>query len=76
MDLLNKENLLTAQYMYYQRLGDLKVEVQRLIRQGIALGEEWEEETLACLGALEEEVRGIEECIALLNHLLDKRGTK
>ena len=69
MSLIAKENILTAQYMYYQRLEELRSEVRKVVEQGLALGEEYEGETAMALGEIEEEVCGVEECIHLLDHL-------
>jgi len=71
MSLIAKENILTAQYMYYQRLEELRAKVRKVVQQGLSLGEEYEGETVMALGEIEEEVCGVEECIHLLNHLLE-----
>ena len=70
MSLITEENILTAQYMYYQRLDVLKARVQQVVEQGLSWGEEHEEKTTAALNEIEEEVNGVEECIMLLNRLL------
>ena len=71
MPLIAKENILTAQYMYYQRLAELRSKVRQVVHQGMTLGEEYEGETAGTLSEIEEEVNGVEECIHLLNHLLE-----
>jgi len=68
--LIPRENLLTAYSVYLQRLEFLKSEVTRTVNRGLQLGEAYEEETMAALDGIEEELVGVGECIVLLNQLL------
>jgi len=70
MSLVDKENLLTAQYMYVQRIEFLRSEITRLVNRGMQLGKEYEDETMAALDEIEEELQGIDECLELLKHML------
>ena len=70
MSLVNKENVLTAQYMYLKRIEFLKAEVSRVVSRGIQLGQAYEEETMFALDEIEKELSGIDECLEILKHLL------
>ncbi len=70
MSLVNKENVLAAQYMYVKRIEFLRSEVSRIINRGKQLGGAYESETLAALDEIEEELNGIDECLELLKHML------
>jgi len=70
MSLVDKENLLTAQYMYVTRIEFLRSEITRLVNRGMQLGKEYEDETMAALDEIEEELQGIDECLELLKHML------
>lgn len=70
MSLINKENLLAAQCMYKARLQFLQEEVQLVTQRGLALGEAHEAETMAALDAIEQELKGVDECLGVLKHLL------
>lgn len=67
---LNKENILAAQDMYAARTRFLRSEVNRVVVQGIQLGDAYEGETMFALDDIEEELDGINECLTLLNYLL------
>jgi hypothetical protein len=56
--------------MYLTRLEFLRSEVTRVVDRGLQLGKTHEEETMAALDEIEDELAGVEECIVLLNHLL------
>jgi archaellum component FlaC len=70
MTLIDKENVLTAQYMYVKRIEFLRSEVSRVVNRGIQLGEAYEEQTMSELDEIEEELQGIDECLELLKQLL------
>lgn len=70
MSLIDKENVLAAQYMYVQRLDVLRSEVSRVVNQGLQLGQVYETEALSALDEIEDELEGINECLAVLNHML------
>lgn len=70
MSLIDKENVLAAQLMYVQRIEFLRSEVTRIVNRGIQLGSDYESETMVALDEIEKELEGIDECLALLNHLL------
>lgn len=70
MSLIDKENILTAKYMYLKRIEFLQTEVRRLVKQGKKLGVTHEKKTMASLDEVEEELNGINEGLDVLNHLL------
>ena len=70
MTLTPRENLLTAYALYLERLEFLRSEVKRVVSRGLQLGEAYEDETMAALNEIEDELAGVEECVVLLNHLL------
>jgi hypothetical protein len=70
MSLIDKENILAAQYMYAQRMKFLRSEVSRIVEQGTQLGEVYEASAMVQLDLIEKELEGIDECMELLRHLL------
>ena len=70
MSLVDKENVLAAQYMYVKRIEFLRSEVSRIVNRGTQLGEAYEAETMTALDEIEEELQGIDECLELLKHML------
>lgn len=70
MSLIDKENILTAQYMYVNRIEFLRSEVSRIVNQGLQLGKDYEEQTMSELDNIEEELQGIDECLEVLKHML------
>ncbi len=70
MSLVNKENILAAQYMYVKRIEFLKEEVSKIVKRGMQLGEAYEPEIMSALDEIEKELEGIDECLAVLKHLL------
>ena len=70
MSLIDKENILVAQYMYASRIDFLNAELSKVVNRGLELGKDHEIETMAALDELEEELKGIDECLELLRHLL------
>ena len=70
MSLIDKENVLAAQYMYVQRIEFLRSEVTRIVQQGEQLGQANEAEAMSALDAIEEELEGIDECLELLKYML------
>ena len=68
--MIDKENVLAAQLMYVQRIELLRSEVDRIVKRGLQLGADYEDETMTALDEIEKELEGIDECLALLNHLL------
>jgi hypothetical protein len=70
MSLIDRNNVLSAQYMYFKRVEFLHSEVSRVVNRGIQLGQDYEAQTMSALDAIEEELEGINECLALLKHLL------
>lgn len=69
MSLVNKENLLSAQHMYLNRVEALRLELNRVVKRGIQLGESHEQQTMAALDEIEKELEGISECLTVLKHL-------
>ncbi len=70
MSLIDKENVLAAQYMYIKRIEFLRSEVSRIVDKGIQLGQAYEMETMTALDKIDEELQGIDECLEVLKHLL------
>ncbi len=70
MSLIDKENVLTAQYMYIKRIEFLRSEVSRIVDRGIQLGQAYEAETMTALGEIDKELQGIDECLEVLKYLL------
>ena len=70
MSLVDKENVITAQLMYVQRIEHLRSEVSRIVNKGMELGAEHEEEIMSELDQIEDELQGIDECLLVLKHLL------
>ena len=70
MSLVDKENVITAQLMYVQRIEYLRSEVSRIVNKGRELGAEHEEEIMSALDQIEDELQGIDECLLVLKHLL------
>lgn len=68
-----KENIHAAHTLYSNRIKAIRPEVQEIAERGTRLGPEYEEEAMAELAALEEELDGLEEGIKILNFLL-RRG--
>jgi hypothetical protein len=68
--MIDKENILAAQFMYVQRIDVLQAEITKIVARGMQLGEDYEEETMSALDVIEEELDGIKECLTLLNGLL------
>ncbi len=72
--LVEKQNVITAQHMYRERIRFLRSEVSRLVDRCIELGEDYESETMSALDEIEEELDGINECLVLLKHLRRSRA--
>ena len=70
MPLVDKENVLAAQLMYVDRIEFLRAEVSRVVNRGIQLGDDYEAETMFALDVIEDELKGIDDCLAVLKHLL------
>ena len=70
MSLFDKENVITAQYMYARRIEFLRSEVSRIVNRGKQLGEAHEAETMFALDEIERELNGIDECLELLKYML------
>lgn len=70
MSIFDKENVLAAQYMYVKRIEFLRSEVSRVVSRGEQLGADHEAETMTALDKIEEELKGIDECLELLKHML------
>ena len=68
--MIDKESILTAQYMYVTRIEFLQSEINRIVNRGMQLGEAYEQETMSALDVIEEELDGIKECLSVLNYLL------
>jgi len=68
--MIDKENILAAQFMYVQRIEVLQAEITKIVARGMQLGEAYEKETMSALDVIEEELDGIKECLSLLNRLL------
>jgi len=68
--MIDKENVLAAQYMYVKRIEFLRSEVSRIVNKGLQLGEAYEAQTMSELDSIEEELQGIDECLELLKHML------
>ena len=68
--MIDKENILAAQFMYVQRIEVLQAEISTIVERGMQLGEAYEQETMSALDTIEEELDGINECLTLLNCLL------
>jgi len=70
MTLIDKENVLAAQYMYIKRIEFLRSEVSRVVDRGVQLGQAYEVETMTALDKIDEELQGIDECLEVLKYLL------
>ncbi len=68
--MIDKENILAAQFMYVQRIGVLQAEISKIVARGMQLGAAYEKETMSALDVIDEELDGIKECLTLLNCLL------
>ena len=67
MSLIDKENVLAAQYMYLQRVDFLQSEISRIVNRGKQLGETYEIEAISALDEIEQELDGIDECLELID---------
>lgn len=68
--LINKENIITAHSMYMRRIEALHSEISKIGDTGLQLGKSYKAEALAALDEIENELEGIDECLAILKHLL------